>query len=106
MESLLYFAENSTAANSGAIMPASRFLGMTLIDANTALLTFKDTTNTAKRTLCTVDFTAGTFKEACQAIAGALNSNTMTVVADEANGIYLKYAGGSFSGVVAVDDIT
>tara|TARA_R110002167_G_scaffold62800_1_gene177242 strand:+ start:52 stop:372 length:321 start_codon:yes stop_codon:yes gene_type:complete len=106
MESLLYFAEDTGAADSGAIMPASRFLGMTLVDANTAKLTFKDPTNTAKRTLCTVDFTAGTFKEACQAIAGSLNSNTMTVVADEVNGIYLSYSGGSFSGVVVVDDIT
>ena len=48
---------------------------------------------------------SGKFKDACRAIAGALNSNTMTVVADEANGIYLHYNGGEFSGVVTVDNV-
>ncbi len=106
MESLLYFAEDDTAANSGAIMPASRFLGMTLVDSTNVKLHFASTINTTKQTTAAFGFTAGTFKEACQAIAGALNSNTMTVVADEANGVYLNYPGGSFNGVVAMDDET
>ena len=43
----------------------------------------------------------GTFKDACKTIAGALNSNTMTVVADEANGVYLE----PFHGTVTVDNV-
>jgi hypothetical protein len=104
-ESLLFFAEDETGADKGAIMPASSFLGMELVDANTVKLTFKAATNAAKVATAQFDF-SGTFKDACRAIAGALNSNTMVVVADEANGKYLQYNGGSFSGVVTVDNVS
>ena len=103
MESLLFFREDETAADTGAIMPASAFLGMGLVDANTVQLDFKATSGAAKITSVRFDF-SGQFKEACRAIAGALNSNTMTIVADEVDGVYLSYPGGTFSGEVVVDD--
>tara|TARA_Y100001973_G_C5169926_1_gene318424 strand:- start:1178 stop:1498 length:321 start_codon:yes stop_codon:yes gene_type:complete len=103
-KSLLYFAEDATTADSGAIMPADSFLAMELVDANTVILKFKAATNAAGIASVQFDF-SGTFKDACRAIAGALNSNTMTVVADEANGKYLSYNGGRFSGVVTVDNV-
>ena len=104
-KSLLYFAEDETAADTGVALAADSFLAMELVDANTVILKFKATNNTAAMTTAQFDF-SGTFKDACRAIAGALNSNTMTVVADEANGKYLSYNGGEFSGVVVVDDVT
>ena len=79
-ESLLYFAEDTTTADSGGLYSASSFLGMEVASATTCKLTFKD---------------------ACRTIAGALNSNTMTVVADEANGVYLH----PFFGTVTVDNV-
>jgi len=103
-ESLLYFAEDTTTSDSAGLYSASSFLGMELASSSTVKLTFKAATNAAA--IATVIFTfSGKFKDACRAIAGALNSNTMTVVADEANGIYLHYNGGSFSGVVTVDNV-
>lgn len=103
-ESLLYFAEDTTAADSAALYSASSFLGMELASATTVKLTFKAATNAAAIATAVFSFT-GKFKDACRAIAGALNSNTMTVVADETNGVYLKYNGGSFFGVVTVDNV-
>ena len=105
-EALLYFAEDEVGAvDTAGTYPASTFLGMELVDADSVMLTFRTATNAAKMANITMDF-SGNFKDACRAIAGALNSNTMTVVADEANGVYLNYPGGSFNGVVAMDDET
>ncbi len=99
-ESLLYFAEDTTTSDSGGAYSASAFLGMEVASANTAKLTFKAATNAAAVATVIVSFT-GTFKDACKTIAGALNSNTMTVVADEANGVYLY----PFYGTVTVDNV-
>jgi hypothetical protein len=105
-EAMLYFAEDEVGAvDTAGMYPASTFLGMELVDADSVMLTFRAATNAAKMARITVDF-SGNFKDACRAIASALNSNTMTVVADEANGIYMRYSGGSFSGVVVVDDVS
>ena len=104
-EAMLYFSEDvNSGVDTAAVYPASTFLGMELVDANTVKLTFRAATNAAAISTVTFDF-SGNFKDACRAIAGALNGNTMVVVADEANGIYLKYNGGAFSGVVTVDDV-
>tara|TARA_R100001443_G_scaffold116950_1_gene139234 strand:- start:2018 stop:2338 length:321 start_codon:yes stop_codon:yes gene_type:complete len=103
-KSLLYFAEDATTADSGAIMPADSFLSMELASASSVVLKFKAATNAAGHASVTIPF-SGQFKDACRAIAGALNSNTMTVVADEANGVYLSYNGGTFSGAVTVDNV-
>ena len=104
-ESLLFFAEDETGADKGAIMPASSFLGMELVDANTVKLTFKAATNAAKVATAQFDF-SGTFKDACRAIAGALNSNTMTIVADDRTSTYLSFAGGVCTSIHGVDDLT
>jgi len=100
-EAMLYFAEDTTAGDSAGTYPASTFLGMELVDADTVKLSFRASINTAAIDTVTFDF-GGNFKDACRAIAGALNGNTMFVVADEANGVYMRYNGGSFSGVVTV----
>ena len=103
-EAMLYFAEDTTTTDSAGMYAASTFLGMELVDANTVKLSFRASVNTAAIDTIQFDF-SGNFKDACRAIAGALNGNTMVVVADEANGIYLKYNGGAFSGEVTVDDV-
>ena len=103
-EAMLYFAEDATTTDSAGVYAASTFLGMELVDANTVKLSFRASVNTAAIDTIQFDF-SGNFKDACRAIAGALNGNTMVVVADEANGIYLKYNGGAFSGEVTVDDV-
>tara|TARA_R100000541_G_C1887586_1_gene83179 strand:+ start:69 stop:380 length:312 start_codon:yes stop_codon:yes gene_type:complete len=99
-ESLLYFAEDTTTSDSGGLFSASSFLGMEVASASTCKLTFKAATNVAGVATVVVSF-SGTFKDACKTIAGALNSNTMTVVADEANGVYLL----PFFGTVTVDNV-
>jgi hypothetical protein len=100
-ESLLYFAEDQvTGGDTGGLFSASSFLGMEVASASTCKLTFKAATNAAAVATVVVSF-SGTFKDACKTIAGALNSNTMTVVADEANGVYLL----PFFGTVTVDNV-
>ena len=101
-EAMLYFAEDTTAGDSAGMYPASTFLGMEVVDADTVKLSFTASINTAAVDTVQFDF-SGNFKEACRAIAGALNGNTMVVVADEANSVYMRYNGGSFSGVVTVN---
>ena len=103
-ESLLYFAEDTTSSDSAGLYSASSFLGMEVTGATTCVLTFKAATNAAAIATVTLTF-SGNFKDACRGIAGALNSNTMTVVADEANGVYMSYNGGEFSGTVTVDNV-
>ena len=100
-EAMLYFAEDTTSTDSAGMYPASTFLGMELTAADRVKLTFRASINTAAIDTVEFDF-SGNFKDACRAIAGALNGNTMVVVADEANSIYLKYNGGSFFGTVTV----
>ncbi len=104
-ESLLYFDDGGTAGVDTAVcMPASSFLGVRLVDADSCKIKFRSAGHTAaKVTDIAIDFT-GDFKEATRAIAGALNSNTMTVVGDARNGVFLNYPGGSFKGTVSVDE--
>ena len=104
-EAMLYFAEDaSSGVDTAACYPASTFMGMELATATRVKLTFRAATGAGAISTVAVTF-SGKFADACRAIAGALNSNTMTVVADEANDIYMNYNGGEFSGVVAVDDV-
>jgi len=98
--SLLLFDEGgSQGVDTAACMPGSRLLGVKLLDSNTCYFEFAPANNrSAHRTEVKVNFTDGTFKEAMRAVAGALNSNTMVVVADARNNVFLEYAGGSFNG--------
>ena len=93
------FDEGGTqGVDTAACMPGNRFLGAKLLDFNTCYFEFAPANNqSAKRTEIKVNFTNGTFKEAMRAVAGALNSNTMVVVADARNNVFLEYAGGSFN---------
>tara|TARA_B100000287_G_scaffold167165_1_gene157716 strand:+ start:1530 stop:1850 length:321 start_codon:yes stop_codon:yes gene_type:complete len=100
-ESTLYFAEDTTGADSASSYSASEFLGMEPASASSAALYFKAPTNAAAVDTVTLNF-KGRFVNACKAIAGALNSNTMTVVADEANKVYMTFEGGAFEGEVTV----
>ena len=97
----LYFHDAAAGADSASMFTAETFLGMELVDADTVKLSFKSPINTAAIDTVTFDF-SGNFKDACRAIAGALNSNTMTVFADALNDEYLGYNGGRFSGTVTV----
>ena len=99
--SLLLFDEGGAygAADVAACMPGNRLLGVKLVNASSCMFEFAPANNrSTHRTEITVSFTSGTFKQAMQAIAGALNSNTMVVVADARNNVFLEYAGGSFNG--------
>jgi|TARA_R100000030_G_C3161856_1_gene100996 hypothetical protein len=104
-EATLYFRDaDSNAADSGALLSASCFLGVHLTGAGTCQFDFKTGDNTAKVTsIESVTFT-GAFKDLCRAIAGALNSNTMTVVGDHTNGVFLSYPGGAVTAIGNVDD--
>ena len=104
-EATLYFKDVDTdAADSGALLPMSAFLGVHLTAAGTARFDFKVGDNSAAMTSITgVTFT-GAFKDLCRAIAGALNSNTMTVVGDHENSVFLSYPGGRVTAVANIDD--
>ena len=107
--SLLLFDEGGAYAgvDVAACMPGSSLLGVKLVNASSCLFEFEPANNqSAKRTEITVSFTPGTFKQAMQAIAGALNSDTMVVVADARNNVFLEYPGGSFNGTgLDVDEV-
>ena len=106
--SLLLFDEGGNqGVDTGACMPGNRLLGVNLVNASSCTFQFAPANNqSTKRTEITVSFTSGTFKQAMQAIAGALNSNTMVVVADARNNVFLNYAGGSFNGAgLDVDEV-
>tara|TARA_R100000322_G_scaffold169142_1_gene140604 strand:+ start:55 stop:381 length:327 start_codon:yes stop_codon:yes gene_type:complete len=104
-EGTLFFRDGAAGTNSGLLMPASNFLGVRLSAANRAQFEFRATSGAAKRTNAQVDFT-GSFEELCKAVAGALNGNTMTIVADDRTGTYLSFAGGVCTSTNGIDDLT
>lgn len=100
---LLYFRDAVGTTDSGFMGESSTFLGCRLAGAGSVKFNFIERNNNVdKHTSVTVAFT-GAFKDAMQAVAGALNSDTMTVISDDVNGIHLNYPGGSF-GTASVDD--
>lgn len=104
-EGTLYFKTAATGSNAALIMPASNLLGIRLSAENRAQFEFRALTGVAKRTNAQVNFT-GSFEELCKAIAGSLNSNTMTVVADEVDSVFLAFNGGAFTSIEGIDDLT
>tara|TARA_R100000951_G_C2636967_1_gene179607 strand:- start:1151 stop:1474 length:324 start_codon:yes stop_codon:yes gene_type:complete len=104
-EGTLYFKTAGTGTNAALIMPASNLIGVRLSAANRAQFEFRALTGAAKRTNAQVNFT-GSFEELCKAVAGSLNSNTMTVVADEVNSVFLAFNGGVCTSIQGVDDVT
>lgn len=104
-EGTLYFKTAGTGANAALLMPASNLLGVRMSAANRAQLEFRATNGNVKRTNAQVNYT-GSFEELCKAISGALNSNTMTVVADEVDGVFLAFNGGVCTGIQGIDDLT
>ena len=104
-EGTLFFRDSNAGVDSGLLMPASNLLGVRLSNPNRAQFEFRATTGVAKRTNAQVNF-SGSFEELCKAVAGALNSNTMTIVADDRTSTYLSFAGGGATSIHGVDDLT
>jgi len=93
-ETYLYFAENlgANAIGDAAVFPASKFLGVNPISATTTRISFQALTGNAADDDVLLTHVTGKFKEVCQALADALNSDgpDMVVFADEDNTIYTK----------------
>ena len=106
-DSFLVFNDGTSPGNNTcACMPASSLVGVRLVDAESCNFIFEPVNNqTGKATICLVHFTSGTFKEAMKAVSGALNSNTMVVVGDALNNVFLEYPGGTFKAGVSVDEV-
>tara|TARA_R100001079_G_scaffold1016_1_gene685 strand:+ start:83 stop:421 length:339 start_codon:yes stop_codon:yes gene_type:complete len=105
----LYFAEGAVETTGEAAMyPASSFIGLDPISANTTRLSFKSRNNAGAGdddVLLTHD---GRHAQVAELIASVLepspgNRGKLIVVADEANGIYLDNGNGAdLNGTVTV----
>jgi hypothetical protein len=105
-EGTLYFRDaTGNAADSGVLLSSSRFKALYLTGAQEARFNFESTSNTANLTVVVGITFTGTFKDLCRGIAGALNRNTMTVVADAEKSEFFSYSGGTITGIGNVDDV-
>ena len=93
-ETYLYFAENlgADAAGDSLCVPASKFKGIDPVGAAQTRISFESTSGNAADDDILITHVSGKYKEVCQALADALNSdgNDMVVFADEDNVIYTK----------------
>jgi len=109
----LYFGEGTVATTgTGAMYPASAFLGADPISATTTRLSFKARNNTAVDDDVLLTHVSGKHVELASLIASVLEPSPVTrgkfiVVADEINGVYLDNGNGAgLNGVVEVTTIT
>ena len=108
----LYFAEGTVATTgTGAMYPASSFIGFDPISATTTRLSFKARNCTAVDDDVLVEHASGKHLEVGELIASLLEPSPVTrgkfiVVADEANSIYLNNGNGAdLTGTVEVTTI-
>ena len=108
----LYFGEGTVATTgTGAMYPASAFLGADPVSATTTRLSFKARNNTAVDDHVLVEHASGKHVEVASLIASVLESSRVTrtkfiVVADEVNSVYLDDGNGAgLTGVVEVTTI-
>ena len=94
METYLYFAENESAdaASDCAVYPASTFTGIDPISATTTRISFKALTGNAADDYILVTHESGKYKELCQALALALNTDKggTVIFIDQDNEIYFN----------------
>tara|TARA_R110001592_G_scaffold125324_2_gene335205 strand:- start:640 stop:939 length:300 start_codon:yes stop_codon:yes gene_type:complete len=86
-QTLLKFATGSSYYT----MPATRFLGVNLTDADSIQIQFQKLNGEVADNLFKCTFEAGMAKEACEVLAGALSSRKKGIltIADDINGVYL-----------------
>ena len=108
----LYFGEGTVATTgTGAMFPASAFLGADPISATTTRLSFKARNGTAVDDDVLVEHASGKHVEFAELIASVLEPSPVTrtkfiVVADEANSVYLDSGNGAgVTGTVEVNTI-
>ena len=108
----LYFGEGTVATSgTGAMYPASAFLGADPISATTTRLSFKARIGTPVDDDVLVEHASGKHVEFAELIASVLEPSPVTrtkfiVVADEVNGVYLDNGNGAgLTGVVEVTTI-
>ena len=106
----LYFGEGTVATTgTGAMFPASAFLGADPISATTTRLSFKARNGTAVDDDVLVEHASGKHVEFAELIASVLEPSPVTrtkfiVVADEVNGVYLDNGNGA--GVTGTVEVT
>jgi hypothetical protein len=108
----LYFAEGTVSTTgTGAMYPASAFLGADPISATTTRLSFKARNNTAVDDDVLLTHASGKHVEVAELIASVLEPSPVTrtkfiVVADEEHSVYLDNGNGAgLTGVVEVGTI-
>ena len=108
----LYFGEGTVATTgTGAMYPASAFLGADPISATTTRLSFKARNNTAVDDDVLVQHASAKHVEVAELIASLLEPSPVTrtkfiVVADEVNSVYLSNGNGAgLTGTVEVTTI-
>ena len=106
----LYFGEGTVeTTGTGAMFPASAFLGADPISATTTRLSFKARNGTAVDDDVLVEHASGKHVEFAELIASLLEPSPVTrtkfiVVADEVNGVYLDNGNGA--GVTGTVEVT
>ena len=106
----LYFGEGTVeTTGTGAMFPASAFLGADPISATTTRLSFKARNGTAVDDDVLVEHASGKHVEFAELIASVLEPSPVTrtkfiVVADEVNGVYLDNGNGA--GVTGTVEVT
>ena len=108
----LYFGEGTVeTTGTGAMYPASAFLGADPISATTTRLSFKARNNTAVDDDVLVQHASGKHVEVAELIASLLQPSPVTrtkfiVVADEVNSVYLDNGNGAgLTGTVEVTTV-
>ncbi len=86
-QTLLKFATSS----SYYAMPATRFLGANLTDANSLEIRFSKLNGEVEDNIFKCTFADGMAKEACEVLAGALSDRKKGIltIADDINGVYI-----------------
>ena len=106
----LYFGEGTVATTgTGAMFPASAFLGADPISATTTRLSFKARNGTAVDDDVLVEHASGKHVEFAELIASVLEPSPVTrtkfiVVADEVNSVYLDNGNGA--GITGTVEVT
>jgi len=106
----LYFGEGTVATTgTGAMFPASAFLGADPISATTTRLSFKARNGTAVDDDVLVEHASGKHVEFAELIASLLEPSPVTrtkfiVVADEVNSVYLDNGNGA--GITGTVEVT
>ena len=106
----LYFGEGTVATTgTGAMFPASAFLGADPISATTTRLSFKARNGTAVDDDVLVEHASGKHVEFAELIASVLEPSPVTrtkfiVVADEVNSVYLYNGNGA--GITGTVEVT